>query len=293
MQSIQTNVAMKVSPTHIDLSPEQLQTEQGIALIADIPKPIGIEPGNFAYVPTSLHITGDGRTIALIEIYAGATPVEDHQNFSDGDFIVPKPDASVQVFAKVLNRTGATLMIRPGVQLGVMNFHAIATEDHKLYVPTAPANDPSAPLRISAVYEPEFINKNLIPDYAAEGASGMDLRADLAETITITPGERQLIKTGLRVAVPQGYEAQIRPRSGLALNHGVTVLNSPGTIDAGFTGICGVILTVQGNEPFVVNPGDRIAQIVFAPIAKVLLDMTDSLDQTIRGEGGFGSTGRS
>lgn len=121
----------------------------------------------------------------------------------------------------------------------------------------------------------------------------MDLCASLdGGTVTINPGERKLIPTGLRIALPQGYEAQVRPRSGLALKHGVTVLNSPGTIDADYRGEVGVILINLGQEPFEIKHGDRIAQMVVAPYARVSWNSVDSLDETQRGEGGFGHTGK-
>ena len=108
----------------------------------------------------------------------------------------------------------------------------------------------------------------------------------------IPPGGRALVPTGLRIALPEGYEAQVRPRSGLALKHGVTLPNSPGTIDADYRGEIGVILMNLGQEPFVVEPGDRIAQMVVAPVARVAWSEAEVLDATERGEGGFGSTGR-
>lgn len=131
------------------------------------------------------------------------------------------------------------------------------------------------------------------PAYSTVDSAGMDLCASLDEgTVTINPGERRLIPTGLRIALPQGYEAQVRPRSGLALKHGVTVLNSPGTIDADYRGEVGVILINLGQEPFEIKHGDRIAQMVVAPYARVSWNQVDSLDETQRGEGGFGHTGK-
>lgn len=129
-----------------------------------------------------------------------------------------------------------------------------------------------------------------LPAYATEGSSGVDLRA--SEARTIEPGGRALVPTGIRIAVPHGFEAQVRPRSGLALKHGIVLPNAPGTIDADYRGELGVILMNLGKEPFVVEPGDRIAQLVFAPVARVRWDEADELDETERGSGGFGSTGR-
>lgn len=129
-----------------------------------------------------------------------------------------------------------------------------------------------------------------LPEYATPASAGVDLRA--SEGRVIQPGERALIPTGLRVALPEGYEAQIRPRSGLALKHGITLPNSPGTIDADYRGEIGVILMNLGSEPFIVEPGDRIAQMVVAPVTRVVWEEAGELDATPRGEGGFGSTGR-
>ncbi len=130
-----------------------------------------------------------------------------------------------------------------------------------------------------------------LPTYATEQSAGMDLTAALEEAIEIDKGERMLIPTGLAIALPEGYEAQIRPRSGLALKHGVTVLNAPGTIDADYRGEIGVILANLGNEPFTVERGMRIAQMVIAQHAQVSWEVVESLEETERGAGGFGSTG--
>ena len=130
------------------------------------------------------------------------------------------------------------------------------------------------------------------PAYATEKSAGMDLKADIKEPLTLAPLERAMIPTGLYIALPQGYEAQIRPRSGLAAKFGISVLNSPGTIDADDRGEVKVILVNLSNEPFVINPGERIAQMVVARYEKVEWDEVEVLDETERGEGGFGSTGR-
>ena len=129
-----------------------------------------------------------------------------------------------------------------------------------------------------------------LPEYATPASAGVDLRA--SEGCVIPPGGRALVPTGLRIALPEDYEAQIRPRSGLALKHGVALPNSPGTIDADYRGEVKVILINLGDEPFVVEPGDRIAQMVFAPVTRVAWCEVETLDATERGEGGFGSTGR-
>lgn len=132
-----------------------------------------------------------------------------------------------------------------------------------------------------------------LPAYETDGSAGMDLRAALAEDapMTLQPGGRALIPTGLMIALPADHEAQIRPRSGLALKFGITCLNSPGTIDADYRGEVGVILANLGAEPFTVRRGDRIAQMVIAPVTRGLFQEVESLDDTVRGAGGFGSTG--
>lgn len=134
---------------------------------------------------------------------------------------------------------------------------------------------------------------NDLPQYETEGSAGMDLRAATdGKTIVILPGKRCLVKTGLRIELPLGFEAQVRPRSGLALKKGVTVLNTPGTIDCDYRGEIGVILINLGEEPFEVNDGDRIAQLVVARYERVAWNLTSSVSDTERGEGGFGHTGK-
>ena len=130
-----------------------------------------------------------------------------------------------------------------------------------------------------------------LPSYATEKSAGMDLTAALEEAVEIGPGERALIPTGLAIALPEDHEAQIRPRSGLALKHGITVLNSPGTIDADYRGEIKVILINHGQAPFTIERGMRIAQMVVERFETVKWDVCKSLDETDRGEGGFGSTG--
>ncbi|WP_421774315.1 dUTP diphosphatase [Gracilimonas sp.] len=130
-----------------------------------------------------------------------------------------------------------------------------------------------------------------LPNYESVAAAGMDVRAAVESPIVIKPGGRSLIPTGLQMALPEGYEAQIRPRSGLAIRNGITMLNSPGTIDADYRGEVKVIAINHGEEEFVVNHGDRIAQMVIAPVTQLPLLEVDELDETDRGEGGFGSTG--
>lgn len=132
-----------------------------------------------------------------------------------------------------------------------------------------------------------------LPRYETEGAAGMDLRAHLDAPMSIEPGQRVLIPTGLRVAIPPGYEGQVRPRSGLAQRHGVTILNAPGTVDSDYRGEIKVILVNLGQDAFTVNPGDRIAQLVIAPVARAELVQVEELPESERGEGGFGHTGTS
>ncbi len=132
-----------------------------------------------------------------------------------------------------------------------------------------------------------------IPQYASEHAAGADLCAAVREQLTLLPGARALVPTGFSLALPPGYEAQVRPRSGLAIRCGVTCLNSPGTIDADYRGEVQIVLANFGNEPFVVRRGDRIAQIVVAPVARAAFDLVEELPATKRGDGGFGSTGLS
>ena len=139
----------------------------------------------------------------------------------------------------------------------------------------------------------QIINKtkHQIPAYETEGSAGMDLRAELTESITLKPLERAIVKTGLFIALPVGFEAQVRPRSGLAAKKGITVLNSPGTVDADYRGEIGVILVNLSNEDFVINDGERIAQLVIAKHERVNWKEVEVLNETERGSGGFGSTG--
>jgi dUTP pyrophosphatase len=134
-------------------------------------------------------------------------------------------------------------------------------------------------------------SKHPLPNYSTDLSAGMDLRANLKSPIILKPLERKLVPTGLFVELPEGYEAQIRPRSGLALKHGLTVLNTPGTIDADYRGEIGVILVNLSNTDFVVEDGERICQMVIAKHEKVIIEQVDALGETSRGAGGFGHTG--
>lgn len=134
-----------------------------------------------------------------------------------------------------------------------------------------------------------------LPTYATSGAAGLDLAAALEAPFTLQPGDRLAVPTGLAVALPQGYEGQVRPRSGLAFKHGVTVLNAPGTVDEDYRGEVRVLLINHGKSPHTIQPGDRIAQLVVAPVTRVDVEEVESaetLGQTHRGDGGFGSTGQ-
>lgn len=141
--------------------------------------------------------------------------------------------------------------------------------------------------------EVKVINKsnNDLPAYETQNSAGMDVRANLEASVVLKPGEHKLIPTGLFMEIPEGYECQVRPRSGLAYKHGVTVLNSPGTIDADYRGELGVILINHSQKDFVIESGERIAQLVFARFEQATWESTEKLSETNRGAGGFGSTG--
>ena len=143
-------------------------------------------------------------------------------------------------------------------------------------------------VKISVVNKSSFD----LPSYQSALAAGLDLRANLSDKIVISPMERKLIPTGLFIALPQGYEAQIRPRSGLAIKYGITILNSPGTIDSDYRGEIGIILINLSNKRFVVNSGDRIAQMVISKHEQIKWEVIESLPKSNRGEKGFGSTGK-
>lgn len=140
----------------------------------------------------------------------------------------------------------------------------------------------------------KIINRSAFPSpaYATEMSAGMDLKANITEAVLLEPLQRAMIPTGIYLALPEGTEAQVRPRSGLAAKFGISVLNAPGTIDADYRGEVKVILVNLSNEPFTINPGERIAQLVLARYERIEWDEVETLDETCRGEGGFGSTGR-
>jgi dUTP pyrophosphatase len=155
----------------------------------------------------------------------------------------------------------------------------------------------AADIRVQVTYLSDADRLITLPEYETDGAAGMDLRANLAPSdrdggITLSPGGRAIIPTGLALAIPRSYEAQIRPRSGLAYKHGITLANAPGTIDSDYRGPLGVILINLGQQDFHIAHGDRIAQILFAPVVRAAWTPVDTLDDTARGAGGFGSTGQ-
>lgn len=131
-----------------------------------------------------------------------------------------------------------------------------------------------------------------LPRYATEGSSGMDLVADVEAEATLKPGDIKLISAGFYISMPQGYEAEIRPRSGLALKHGISLVNTPGTIDSDYRGLINIIMINHGKEPFTIRRGDRIAQMVIKEVVKAVLEVEEELDDTARSHGGFGHTGR-
>jgi dUTP diphosphatase len=154
----------------------------------------------------------------------------------------------------------------------------------------------SRSIHVSVLYGPDADREIPLPVYETTRAAGLDLRANLAskhraDGVMLNPGERVLVPTGLHVAIPDGYELQVRPRSGLALKRGVTLVNAPGTIDADYRGEIGVVLINHGSEPCLITHGERIAQMVLAPVTRCVWEEVDSLDDTARGTGGFGSTG--
>ncbi len=164
----------------------------------------------------------------------------------------------------------------------------MSDQDQLLVEPEALAAGP-----VIAVQRLAHFGELPLPAYKTHGAAGMDLVAalDADAPETLSPGERRLVPTGLAMALPEGFEAQVRPRSGLALNYGVTCLNAPGTIDADYRGEVQVLLINHGGEPFVIRRGDRIAQLVVAPVVQALWEDVERLPLTVRGAGGFGSTG--
>lgn len=146
------------------------------------------------------------------------------------------------------------------------------------------------PITVEITREPQTEDIPL-PSYETEWAAGMDLRAAVGEPLILQPGERAMVPTGIRIAIPHGFEAQVRPRSGLAIRHGLSMVNTPGTIDSDYRGEVRVLLINHGQEPFTIRRGDRIAQMVFAPVVRAVWAVQQSLETTERGDGGFGHTG--
>ena len=148
-----------------------------------------------------------------------------------------------------------------------------------------------APLQVRVSWVRQEDASLPLPTYQTPGSAGVDLRAAVAESVTLEPGQRMLVPTGLSFEIPEGWEGQVRPRSGIAFRHGVTVLNAPGTIDADYRGEVQVLLIHHGDTPFVIDRGERIAQMVFAPCTQAVLTLASDLTSTARGAGGFGHTG--
>lgn len=131
-----------------------------------------------------------------------------------------------------------------------------------------------------------------VPRYATSGSSGVDLCADVNEEVTLLPGDIKLISAGIYISIPEGYEAEVRPRSGLALKHGISLVNTPGTIDSDYRGLVNLIMINHGKEPFVIHRADRVAQMVIKEVVRAQIEVAESLDDTVRSHGGFGHTGR-
>lgn len=172
------------------------------------------------------------------------------------------------------------------VRLRLPKLDELRSKSNGLELPLSKA----LPVTVDIVRLPHYVASEM-PSYATGGSSGMDLCAAIAEPVTIPWGSRMLIGTGISVAVPEGYELQIRSRSGMSLRRGVVVANSPGTVDSDYRGEVGVILQNAGSQPYVVDPGDRIAQAVLAPVFRIEWNQVEALDETVRGSGGYGSTG--
>ncbi len=147
-------------------------------------------------------------------------------------------------------------------------------------------------LQVRVKYVSDLFSDLPLPEYMTDGSSGMDLRASVSDPVVLKPLERHCVPTGIQISIPHGFEAQIRPRSGLAAKNGVTVLNTPGTVDADYRGEIKVILINFGTENFIINRGDRIAQMIFTKVEKAELRLISEIDSTERGEGGFGHTGK-
>lgn len=269
---------------------ELMRPDGTMNLLVDISAAISIPKGETRRLPTPILLKGNGHTVALMQVNAGMSQEGLEAQEPAGQFMIPPEGEYVRVHVLVFNDTGASLMIQPNYSLGVMTLIAQERPDAAIVQTQEPLAD--EPFDVVAVFQPQHFDANLRPEYATAGAAGMDLRADVAETLVLKPGKRALIQTGLSVEIPEGFEGQIRPRSGLAFKHGISVTNSPATIDSDYRGPVGVILHNLGDEDFEVKAGDRIAQFVFAPVMTATMDFRDALSQSERGAGGFGSTGR-
>lgn len=272
---------------------ELMRPDGTLNLLVDISAAISIPKGETRRLPTPILLKGNGHTVALMQVNAGMSQEGLEAQEPTGQFMIPPEGEYARVNVLVFNDTGASLMIQPNYSLGVMTL--IAQErpgTATVQAPEAQAAPVDEPFEVVAVFQPQHFDGSLRPEYATAGAAGMDLRADVAETLVLKPGKRALIQTGLSVEIPEGFEGQIRPRSGLAFKHGISVTNSPATIDSDYRGPVGVILHNLGDEDFEVKAGDRIAQFVFAPVMTATMDFRDALSQSERGAGGFGSTGR-
>ncbi len=283
------NVNIVLQGQHILFEREEAMLDGStIGLLADIPAPISIEPGKTARIATPIALQGDGRTIALIEVHAGRNPRPEGSALY-GAFMIPPEEDQETVVVEVINDTAASLMIHPKVRLGVLSFQSIAQASD---IANEPVSHDENLIAVKAVYKPSHIDQSVAPAYATEGAAAFDLRADLESPLTLAPGEQAMIATGLRMAIPQGFEGQVRPRSGLAAKHSISITNSPGTIDADYTGEVKVLAINLGKESYTIEPSERIAQMLIAPVMKAIFEFTTDLDETARGQGGFGSTGR-
>lgn len=270
---------------------ELMRPDGTMNLLVDISAAISIPKGETRRLPTPILLKGNGHTVALMQVNAGMSQEGLEAQEPTGQFMIPPEGEYARVSVLVFNDTGASLMIQPNYSLGVMTL--IAQErPGSATVQTQDAQVDDEPFGVVAVFDPQHFDRALRPEYATAGAAGMDLRADVAEALVLKPGARALIQTGLSVEIPEGFEGQIRPRSGLAFKHGISVTNSPATIDSDYRGPVGVILHNLGDEDFEVKAGDRIAQFVFAPVMTATMDFRDALSQSERGAGGFGSTGR-
>jgi dUTP pyrophosphatase len=284
------NANIHLQGSYITFEQDEIQTADGaFALLADVPEAVKIPSGRFAKIPVPISVQGDGRTLALLHVMAGRSDTDDGHS---GQFVTLSTDKHERIVAIVRNDTPNAMIINPKNSIGTLEFVIIGDDDAEEDEPEHDG-DAAVGLSIPTVYAPEFIDGATKPEYATAGAAAFDLRADLAENVTLEPGARKVVPTGLRMAIPEGYEGQMRPRSGLAAKHGITITNAPGTIDSDYRGEIMAILQNTGDEPFVIKPKERIAQLLIAPVTRAALDFRADLDDTVRGTGGFGSTGRS